>query len=123
MNPRECCKARLLFTYEQDPKLCKEGPAWMSGRSSDSPSCCPQSKVPFTFTGDTVGHQLVAHKARADDLLACVSALLFAGPTTCNQDKCEPGTGCTPLTHFSCSVWTGPEETSSVGQQNGRLPM
>lgn len=32
------------------------------------------------FTGDAVGQQLVAHKARADDLLARVPALLFAGP-------------------------------------------
>lgn len=32
------------------------------------------------FTGDTVGQQLVAHKARADDLLPRVSALLLAGP-------------------------------------------
>lgn len=32
------------------------------------------------FTGDAVGQQLVAHKARADDLLPCVSALLLTGP-------------------------------------------
>lgn len=117
MNPRKCCKARLLFTYEQDSKLCKVGPAWMSGRDSDSPCCCPQSEVPFTFTGDTVGHQLVAHKARADDLLTGVSALLFAGPATCNQDKWEPGTGHMPWTRFPRSVWAGPEEMSSVGRQ------
>lgn len=34
------------------------------------------------FAGDAVRQQLVAHEARADDLLARVPALLFAGPAT-----------------------------------------
>lgn len=34
------------------------------------------------FTGDTIRLQLVAHKARADDLIPSVPALLLTGPAT-----------------------------------------
>lgn len=42
-----------------------------------------------TFTGDTIRLQLVAHKARADDLIPSVTALLLTGPATCNQSPWE----------------------------------
>lgn len=81
---------------------------------SDLPSCCPQSKVNCTFTGDAVRHQLIAHKARADDLPFCVPALLFARPAACNRGKQELEAKRIPLTFgFSSSVWTRPEEMSS----------
>lgn len=81
---------------------------------SDLPSCCPRSKVNYTFTGDAVRQQLIAHKARADDLPFRVPALLFARPAACDRGKQELEARRTPLTFgFSSSVWTRPEEMSS----------
>lgn len=70
-------------------------------------------EVAFTFTGDTVGQQLVAHKARADDLLPRVSALLLAGPAAWNQSACEPRPDAHQRPSGFPAVWPGPEKTPS----------
>ena len=120
-NSRKCWKAGpgLFFNYEWGPRLCKAGPAWLSSRGRGS-----QGRTTFTFTGDAVGEQLVAHKAGADDLLPRVSALLFAGPAAWSQSKCErrPGAPRRPPGFFQ--VFGRGQRKRPQGRltQKGRLP-
>lgn len=84
----------LFFTDERGPEVCTVGPAQMPSRGRGSqcggaPSHGGGSTVTITFTGDTVRQQLVAHEARADDLLPRVSALLLAGPAAWNGGESE----------------------------------
>lgn len=84
----------LFFTDERGPEVHTVGPAQMPSRGRGSqcggaPSRGGGSTATVTFTGDTVGQQLVAHEARADDLLPRVSALLLAGPAAWNRGESE----------------------------------
>lgn len=84
----------LFFTHRWGPDVRQVGPAQVSigGRGSQCgcvPLCCRWSSVTVTFTGHAVRQQLVAHEARAHDLLARVPALLLAGPPAWDQSKSE----------------------------------
>lgn len=96
-NSKECWKAGPgPFTHERGPERCEVGPARHQAEAGAPRAVTCGAAVPerrdFTFTGDAVRQQLVAHKARADDLLARVPALLFAGPAACSENG--NGRGC-----------------------------
>lgn len=74
-----CTRQALFSSPAQAPK------------HSDLPVLLAPETETFTFTGDTIREQLVAHEAGADHLITRVSALLLAGPASWKDSVCEPG--------------------------------
>lgn len=83
---------------------------------------CRHSDRVLTFTGDTVGQQLVAHKAGADYLVPRVTALLLTGPATCHQSQRERGQPHPEVPWLPSFVWARPQKLAREGGSPEELP-